>query len=153
MEKETVVEKVEKPVVVEKERQIQWELANDCLRVKNESPEFSIDLSKIKVYQEMDEIEKYCFVFGIKQTVVDKVSAIVSRAEKLKVVKERIELFKNKDLEYLPTGRKGKVALTPEEKAEILESNTQFLIEQGLPAETAKLVAKATGTKRLKFDV
>lgn len=144
---------MEKEIVVEKEKQIQWQVASDCLQVKGEGLEYSIDLNKLEVYGLMNEIEKYCFVFGIKQTLVDRVSAIPSRVEKLKVILERIELFKSKDLEYLPTGRKGKTALTPSEKLEILESNTQFLIEQGLPVETAKLVAKATGTKRLKFDV
>jgi len=152
MEKEIVVETVETPVVIVKEKQIQWEVANDCLQVKGESLDYSIDLNKLEVYGLMNEIEKYCFVFGIKQTIVDKVSAIPSRIEKLKVVRERIELFKNKDLEYLPNG-KGRTALTTEEKLAIQESNIEFLVSQGLPLETAKLVAKATGTKRLKFDV
>ena len=136
-----------------KEKQIQWEIAQDYLRVKGESLDYSIALSGLEVYKMMDEIEKYCFVFGVKQTVVDKVSAIVGREEKLKVVKERISLFNSKDADYLPTGRKGKTALTQAEKLEILESNTAFLIEQGLPEATAQLVAKATGVKRLKFDV
>ena len=133
----------------EKDKQIQWNtwlniIETGKLFVKEENLPI-IDLNAIAEYVNMSLVRKFAFQFGVKQTCVDKTASIKGRSEKLKIIKERIELFINDDEDFLPQGRK---KLTSEEKlalkAKKVEDLVQIMIQGGMKESIAISIAKKT---------
>lgn len=133
---------METKVKVKGER-VSWKLEGNTL----ELADLKVDLSsRWPSWLSLGEIEKYIIIYGIKQACHDVGAGLKDFDERLAAIKERFQAFINKDESFLPQGR---IALTADEKQEIQELNTEFLVKQGLPESLAKTVAKSSGIKKL----
>lgn len=128
---------------VEKSKRISWKFEGTILKLDD----LTVDLA---VYWPgwitLSELEQYVVVYGVKQACSDVGAGFTNFEVRQDAVKGRFQAFIDRSPDFLPHGR---TAMTQEEKQEIQELNVQFLIASGLPEATAKLVAKASGVKKL----
>lgn len=127
----------------EKGKRVSWKFQDGVLELDGIKVDLAVHWSS---WSTLTDIEQYVVVYGIKQACADAGAGVGDFTERLAAIKGRFQAFIDKSDEFLPQGR---IALTTAEKLEIQERNITFLTAQGLPAETAKLVAKSTGTKKL----
>ncbi len=125
-----------------KVQRVKWILNKEELTLSLEG--ITLDL-KDTVYPELSKIDKYVYIYGIKQSCSDSGAGIKDYELRKKAVMSKFDFFILKDLDFLPSGR---VKLTPEQKAENKAKKVSELVEQmisgGMSEEMAISIAKKT---------
>jgi hypothetical protein len=129
-----------------KVKRIKWSLDKEALTLSLEGK--VLDLTET-IYTELSLLDKYVYIYGIKQSCSDSGAGIKDFALRKDTVVKKFSLFINKDEGFLPQGRK---ALTELEKLEIKIKKVKALVSEMVQAGMKKNMAISISGKTFKLS-